>query len=124
MLRVGERVRAINARWNPGYEEGDEEEEGDARVEEGFGVLLAQRDGAGDGGEAEDRRSGRSVGGLGSWWFADFDVDGVGVVVVVLLAPVYLSCLGIGEGRFAVMRGDGYFGCLHYVCEGVFVERV
>ena len=45
---VGQGVCAIDARRDPSDEEGDEEKEGNASIEEGFGVLLAQCDGSRD----------------------------------------------------------------------------
>ena len=72
---MGKGICAINARRDPGDEEGDEEEEGNASVKEGFGILLAQRDGSGDGGDAEDCWSGRSPRSLGSLRFADLNID-------------------------------------------------
>ena len=116
MLRVGERVRAIDARRHPRDQERDEEEEGDASVEEGIHVILTQRDGAGNGWDTEDCWAGGSpcllvLGSLSLWGLADLDVDGIGVVAIVEMAFVDFDGFEAGEGGLALGGCDGHFGC-------------
>ena len=72
---MGEGICAIDARRDPSYNERNEEEEGNASVKEGLDVILAQRDGSSDRGDAEDCWSRWSPWLFGWLWLADFDVD-------------------------------------------------
>ena len=103
---MGEGVEPVRARGHPGEEERAEEEEGDAGVEPGFGVRLAEGGGAGQGAHAEEVRGGggggvapvvpvRRGGGGG------FDVDAVGV------EAGRWGGLGAGDGEFGVGGGGG-----------------
>ena len=78
---MDEGVESVDATWDPGDEEGDEEEEGGAGVEVGGWVRFVEGDGAGQGAEVEEVAWVGPFGGavvfvaLGT----DFDVDGVRV---------------------------------------------
>lgn len=130
MVRVDEGVEAVDGAGDPGDEEGAEEEEGDAGVEPGFRVRLAEGRVAGQGAYAEDDRGGGGVVGLRVG--ADFDVDGVRVEAGVGagggLAREGVEGFVVGAGGFegGVMAGVG--GDIDFggddTLEGVLVEGI
>lgn len=93
-VRVGEGVEPVDARGDPGDEQGAEEEEGDARVEPGFGVRFGEGGVAGEGAHAED---------VGRGEFA--------LLLVCGLADLYIDAVGVEAVGFAGFgAGDCYFG--------------
>ena len=134
---MGEGVEPVRARGHPGEEQRAEEEEGDAGVEPGFGVRLAEGGGAGQGAHAEEVRGGGGGGGVAPvvpvrrGGGAGFDVDAVGVeagrwggfgagdggVGVGGVTGGFEGGVAAGVGCDVDFGGDGAF-------EGVFVEGV
>ena len=132
---MDEGVEPVDARGQPGDEEGAEEEEGDARVEPGFGVGFAQGDVAGEGAHAEEVGAGGFAELLLLFVLlevevlADFDVDGVRVEVARFDGFRTRDCycgatvVGIERGFVAGVGCDVDYGG-HGAFEGIFIERI
>ena len=117
MLRVREGVSAVDARGDPGDEQGDEEEKCNASVKESLNIFLAQSDGTGGGGDTKHC-------GSRGFTLSDLDIHGVSVVAIVDVTAGDFAHLEIWEGWFARGGCDGHFGCCQNTCERVFVEGV
>lgn len=126
---MDEGVEAVDGAGDPGDEEGAEEEEGDAGVEPGFRVGLAEGRVAGQGAHAEDDGGGGVVGlRVG----ADFDVDGVRVEAWAgaggRFAREGVEGFVVGVGGLKGSFGEGVGGDADFggddALERVFVEGV
>ncbi len=124
VLGVCERIGAVDGRRDPGDEEGDEEEEGYAGVEEGINFLFTQRDCSRDRWNVEYCWPGWSPQWLWFLWLADFNIDRVGIVLVICVGLINLPNREFSLGWLPLFGSDGHFGRQHNSCEGVFVEGV
>lgn len=131
---MDEGVEAVDGAGDPGDEEGAKEEEGDAGVEPGFRVRLAEGGVTGQGAHAEDDGGGGGRGVVGLRVGADLDVDGVRVEAGAgagsrgRFAGEGVEEFVLGVGGVEGGGGEGVGGDVDFggddALEGVFVEGV